>query len=184
MQNYYFEFRGKDEIDRVQKSFHLFVKTLPVNKRSRLMLKKKQIVFTGTNLEFFRLGISKYFNSIVSNSSDGILSRLTSDKLYPTRYDPLKLTDKRLKVTKELRSYIFGMTDEDILNHIHAYISVNRLYVGGREPIYFLDIEDEYEQTVMEVFNIRKHLHDPLTRTPGKVCVELNQNGKESTTSN
>lgn len=180
MQNYYFEFRGKEEAERVHKSFHLFVKTLPVNRRSRLVLRKRQIIFTGTNLEFFKLGISKYFNSIIPDSKNGILTRLTSDKLYPSRYDPLKLTDKRLKVTKEIRSYVFGMLDEDILNHVKAYASVERLFVGGREPIYFLDVEDEYEQTVMEVFNNRKHLHVNLTRTPGKVTLESNQHDELS----
>lgn len=180
MQNFYFEFRGKEETDRVIKSFHLFVKTLPVNRRSRLIQRKNQLVFTGTNQEFFKLGISKYFNSIVPNSKSGILNRLTSDKHYPTRKDPLKLTENHLNVTKEIRSHVFGMGDVDIVAHIQAYIEVGRLYCGGREPFYFLDVEDEYEETVMEVFNKRKHLHKSLTRTPGKVS----QDDKESTTSN
>jgi hypothetical protein len=184
MQNYYFEFRGKEELERVRKSFHLFVKTLPVNRRSRLVHRKNQLIFTGTNMEFFQLGISVYFNTIVPNSKNGILSRLTSDKLYPTRKDPLKLTEHRLNVTKEIRSHIYGMGDDDIVGHIQAYLEIGRLYCGGREPFYFLDVEDEYEQTVMEVFNKRKHLHDLLTRTPGKVCLESNQHDKESATSN
>lgn len=184
MQNFYFEFKGRDEIDRVQKSFHLFVKTLPVNRRSRIVMRKKQLVFTGSNLEFFQLGVSKYFNSIVPNSKNGILSRLTSDKLYPTRHDPLKLTDNRLNVTKEIRSHIYGMIDDDIVNHIQAYIGIGRLFCGGRDPVYFLDVEDEYEETVMEVFNKRKHLHIQFTQTPGMVSIETNQHVEESEASN
>lgn len=153
MQNFYFQIKSKEERMQLERSFPLFVKTIPVRLRPYLRrIEGNRMIFTGTNKDFFACKIYHYWHGLLKDGKKEILNRVTTDVKFPKASDPLMLSGEYLKATKDLYSHVSGLPADTILRQVKAWCSVGRVF-RGVNGVLFLDRQNEYEELVMKRFN-------------------------------
>ena len=173
MQNFYLQLKGRGEIEKVNVSFPLFIKTIPAAMRVNLRrIHGNRIVFTGTNKEFFSFNIYQYFHKCLKDGKVEILQRLTTDVHYPKPSDPLMLSGEYLKPTKDLYSHVSALPAETVMRQVFAWVGIGRVYRGAGGQL-FLDRENEYETLIMKRFNEKGITHVGLSTGLGLVSLEL-----------
>lgn len=171
MQNFCLQLKGKVETEKLQKSYPLFIKTIPVSLRTNLrLISGDRLVFSGTNKDFFSYKIYHYFHSLLKDGKAEIHNRLTTDVRYPTTSDPLMLSGNYLKSTKDLYSHVAALPEETIIRQVHAWCSVGRVYRSVNFAL-FLDRENEYEMLVMKHFNEKEFTQAGLSNNLGQVSL-------------
>lgn len=171
MQNYIFTAKTPAEKEKLANTFKEFKHRLKTRVRPNLVRNHNQIVFTGTNEDFFKFRIYHYFLSLcVNGNSTTILKRLDTTVKYPTTKDPAMVSGNYLEPTKDLRSHAYAMDLEYVQGYFEHWVSEGRLIRGVNNSI-FMTNPSELEIYMVERFNREPAILERGSKTLGVITL-------------